>query len=85
MGQEITDSRFSEADFIEFRRRLDAETELLQRWLDRGLLHSARRRLGFEIEGWLIDTAGQPAPRNEALSSSFTSMPSMVSVPASCS
>jgi hypothetical protein len=66
MGQEITDSRFDAAAFEEFRKRLDAETRLLGAWLAEGRLESGKRRFGFEVEGWLIDEAGHPAPQNQA-------------------
>jgi len=64
MGQEISDSNFDEAAFVEFRRRLDDETRLLGDWLAQGKMHSTQRRVGFEIEGWLIDAQSRPAPRN---------------------
>jgi gamma-glutamyl:cysteine ligase YbdK (ATP-grasp superfamily) len=66
MGQEITDSEFDESAFVEFRRRLDQETSLLQDWLAQGRLRSRERRFGFEIEGWLIDAGGRPAAQNQA-------------------
>ena len=66
MGQEITDSQFAESAFVEFRRRLDNETRLLARWLEEGRLQSRERRFGFEIEAWLIDGQGHPAPQNQA-------------------
>jgi hypothetical protein len=65
MGQEITDSRFDAADFAEFRRRLDQETALLRDWIDSGRLQAGERKVGFEIEGWLVDGQGQPAPINQ--------------------
>jgi len=65
MGQEITNSEFDEAAFAEFRRRLDQETRLLADWLAAGRLDSAQRCCGFEIEGWLIDREGRPAPHNQ--------------------
>jgi gamma-glutamyl:cysteine ligase YbdK (ATP-grasp superfamily) len=64
MGQEITDSRFSDEAFVEFRHRLDRETALLGQWLQEGRLASSTRRFGFEIEAWLIDRDARPAPRN---------------------
>lgn len=66
MGQEISDSRFDAAAFDEFRRRVDAETRLLADWLAEGRVVSAGRRFGFEVEGWLIDADGRPAPHNQA-------------------
>jgi hypothetical protein len=65
MGQEINDSEFDESAFVEFRRRLDAETALLKNWLAAGRLHPRQRRFGFEIEGWLIDAQARPAARNQ--------------------
>ena len=66
MGQEITDSRFSDADFAEFQRRLDRETALLGQWIEQGRLRSPNLVGGFELEAWLIDERGRPAPVNEA-------------------
>ena len=65
MGQEITDSRFDKAAFVEFRQRLDAETRLLVEWLEADRLQSHERRFGFEIEGWLIGDDARPAARNQ--------------------
>lgn len=66
MGQEITDSDFSDEAFTEFRQRMDRETALLGQWLQDGRLDSGVRRFGFEIEGWLVDAKALPAPENEA-------------------
>ena len=66
MGQEITDSRFDASAFKAFRERLDRETALLADWLRKGTLEAGQRRFGFEVEGWLVDDAGRPAPRNQA-------------------
>jgi hypothetical protein len=66
MGQEISDSRFDESAFDEFRRRLGDETRLLGEWLEAGRLQSHERRFGFEVEGWLIDDDARPAARNQA-------------------
>ena len=65
MGQEIADSEFDESAFVEFRRRLDAETALLKNWLAQGRLRSRQRCFGFEIEGWLIDAQARPVARNQ--------------------
>ena len=66
MGQEITDSRFADSAFAEFRRRLDVETGLLRDWLAQGRLRSDERRFGFEVEAWLIDADARPAACNQA-------------------
>ena len=64
MGQEIERTRFSPADFAAFDARLRAETALLHDWF-RDAAFSARDRVGgFELEAWLIDAAGRPAPIN---------------------
>lgn len=65
MGQEITDSRFDASAFTEFRRRLDAETALLGDWIADGKLAGDERHFGFEVEGWLVDEAAQPAAQNQ--------------------
>ena len=65
MGQEIADSHFSEEDFAAFRARLEAETELLGRWFREGGLADHQAMGGFELEAWLVDEAGRPAPLNE--------------------
>jgi len=64
MGQEIGDAEFSDEAFAEFARRVAAETELLTAWERDGLLAEVDYRLGFELEGWLVDRDYLPAPRN---------------------
>ncbi len=66
MGQEIHEVVFDAEAFAEFRRRLEAETTLLATWEADGLLREQPFRLGFELEGWLVDAEGMPAPRNQA-------------------
>ncbi|OOZ37134.1 glutamate-cysteine ligase family protein [Solemya velesiana gill symbiont] len=65
MGQEIADSRFSDEDFIAFRERLERETRLLDAWLNDGVFPPAEHVGGFELETWLVDSAGDPAPIND--------------------
>lgn len=64
MGQEIRDAIFSDQAFAEFARRVAVETALLAEWEREGLLRDTGYRLGFELEGWLVDAQGLPAPRN---------------------
>ncbi len=66
MGQEITQSQFSRRDFRRFRARLRQETTLLAESLDAGRLAPIGGIGGFEIEAWLVDRHGQPAPLNNA-------------------
>jgi gamma-glutamyl:cysteine ligase YbdK (ATP-grasp superfamily) len=64
MGQEITDSSFSEDDFRRFRDRVVAETALLEQWMAEGLLDDSEPMAGSEIEAWLVNDRGLPAPQN---------------------
>ncbi|MEJ2685671.1 MAG: glutamate-cysteine ligase family protein [Gammaproteobacteria bacterium] len=66
MGQEITDSRFTDDDFVRFRRRLDVETGLLRQWFLDGRFAHGEPVAGFELEAWLVDAHNRPAPVNEA-------------------
>ena len=66
MGQEIQEVHFNEEAFAEYRRRLEVETALLRAWEREGRLRGVPFRLGFELEGWLVDEQGMPAPRNQA-------------------
>lgn len=66
MGQEIRDSHFTAADFAAFQQRLDTETSLLGDWLADGGLRASQPLIGCELEAWLVDAAGRPAPVNEA-------------------
>ncbi len=65
MGQEIDRSHFRTADFEEFTRRLKAETALLKQWLAEGRFGARGGVAGFELEAWLTDADGRPAPINE--------------------
>lgn len=64
MGQEITHSHFTPADFARFNTRLQTETELLRQWFLDGTFSTRDRVAGFELEVWLIDKLGRPAPLN---------------------
>ena len=64
MGQEIERTGFTPEDFAAFDARLRAETALLHDWF-RDAAFSTRDRVGgFELEAWLVDAAGRPAPIN---------------------
>ncbi len=65
MGQEIAHSHFSETDFAEFQRRLEAETRLLQDWYAEGRFSEQGDVGGFELEAWLVDKQGTPAGINQ--------------------
>ncbi len=66
MGQEITSTAFSEADFAENRRRLLNESAVLKHWFDQNRFSTNDKVGGFELEAWLIDADAKPAPANEA-------------------
>lgn len=65
MGQEITRTHFSEADYLHYRQRLIQETDLLGAVALDGALEDDSFMAGFELEAWLLDHAGFPNPINE--------------------
>ena len=65
MGQEIESSHFSVEDFQVFQSRLREETQLLGRWFDENKFTAGAKVGGFELEAWLIDKQGRPAPVND--------------------
>jgi gamma-glutamyl:cysteine ligase YbdK (ATP-grasp superfamily) len=67
MGTEISRDCFADSDFIAFRLRLEEETGLLARWLAEGRFDDRPAEGGYELEAWLIDEQGRPAPRNAEL------------------
>lgn len=66
MGQEISRSHFSEADFEQYRELLRLETELLSSWFADHAFADHGGVAGFELEAWLVDRSFMPAPLNEA-------------------
>ena len=64
MGQEISRSTFTRQDFRRFRARLHQETTTLSDWFHADRFAPAGGVAGFEIEAWLVDRQGQPAPLN---------------------
>ncbi len=63
MGQDISASCFSQADFTEFEARLAAETDLLARWFDEDCFADTPAEGGFELEACLVDRRHMaPAP-----------------------
>ncbi|MCK5454672.1 MAG: glutamate--cysteine ligase, partial [Calditrichia bacterium] len=65
MGEEIDTSLFTELDFIEYKNRLRAETELLGEWFQQGRFVANKRMGGYELESWLVDKQYNPSPINE--------------------
>jgi len=66
MGQEISTTHFSQADFQRFERHLQQETGLLASWIAREELSRRPAVGGFELEVWLVDGNCDPVPINEA-------------------
>lgn len=73
MGQTVEQARFEHRDFVRFRRALDAETALLHDWIEADRLSQHEAMAGLELEAWLIDAAGRPAPRNDEFIARFGS------------
>ncbi len=71
MGQEISSSRFTEADFAEFARRLEDETRLLSQWFEEGRFSHRERLGGMELEACLLQENGDPAPENQVFMQGF--------------
>lgn len=65
MGEEIANSHFCADDYVEYKRRLLAEMQLLRQWFDQAHFADEPLVAGFEIEAWLIDSQLEPAPINE--------------------
>ncbi len=65
MGEEITKSHFSPSDFDEFDKRLRQETALLKTWFDEARFEQTDGVGGLELETWLLDQQGFPAPQNQ--------------------
>ncbi len=71
MGQEITTTKFSSADFERFRAALLDETRLLASWFESDSLSKREPVAGFEIEAWLLDEHYLPNPINDEFLSLF--------------
>ncbi len=67
MGEEIAQTSFGPDDFLKFRDRLAAETDLLEKTLRDGLFSEEGYVIGFEIEAWLLDHNFFPHPVNQEL------------------
>lgn len=65
MGQEISRSTFTREDFQRFQACLHQETALLADRFQRKGFAATGGIGGFEIEAWLVDRRGHPAPLNQ--------------------
>ena len=66
MGQEVERTRFDQRDFARFDARLRAETDALHELVEQRGLSAHAPVAGLELEAWLIDRHGRPAPCNDA-------------------
>lgn len=66
MGQEITRSHFSDADFEQYQQALARETRLLASWFASAAFCDRGGVAGFELEAWLVGRNFLPAAINEA-------------------
>lgn len=73
MGQEITNTKFTDQDFSVFRTTLEQETRVLKDWLDQDILCNDGLVGGFEVESWILDSSFLPAPYNSEFIECFNS------------
>ncbi len=66
MGQDIARCHFKKQDFQAFESRLREETALVQQWFLEKRFAMEPSIVGFELEAWLVDDKGLPAPINQA-------------------
>lgn len=64
MGEDISKVHFEEQDFAKFRQRMTSELALLRRWEQEDRFDCSEPTAGLELEGWLLDPDGRPAPDN---------------------
>jgi gamma-glutamyl:cysteine ligase YbdK (ATP-grasp superfamily) len=64
MGQEIPHSNFSEEDFRHYQQMLEEESALLKQWFEDNRFECEHPVAGCELEAWLVDDRGMPAPVN---------------------
>jgi len=65
MGQEIDSSYFTQDDFQRFVARLREETAVLEAWFNGQHFACDPSIGGLELEAWLVDDQGCPAPVNQ--------------------
>ncbi|MFQ5430911.1 MAG: glutamate--cysteine ligase [Nitrospinota bacterium] len=65
MGQEVETSHFTKNDFVKFKENLDRETSLVEKLFSEGGFSSEHGVGGFELEAWVVDASGNPAPIND--------------------
>jgi len=73
MGQDIDRIVFKKRDFNFFERQLKEETQLLKKIFEEDGFVKKDKKIGLEIELWLIDRNLNPAPMNETFLSKLAS------------
>ena len=71
MGQEITYSHFDAGDIKRYHQKLEQETVLLGKLIERKAFSKRSPIAGFEVEAWLLDKDMRPVPDNEKFLSSL--------------
>lgn len=64
MGQEISFSSFEQGDFDRYYQKLQQETALLERIMEKNGFSTRSPVAGFEIEAWIVDRHFRPSPIN---------------------
>jgi hypothetical protein len=67
VGTEVRKEEFSDADYARFRARLERSLSVLAELLNRPGFGTGQPTIGAELELFLIDSAGRPLPRNQAV------------------
>ena len=67
VGDEIRERHFNAEHFRRFRRRLDAETDLVAELFENNAFSHRGDIVGFELEAWIVDAQGQPHAQNQRL------------------
>jgi hypothetical protein len=65
MGKEVVNKGYTEAEIIEFRRRLEEETAIVKNWFDTQAFQHNEQKTGIELEAWLVNENMLPDPFNE--------------------
>ena len=73
MGQEIDNTKFNEDDYINFRKNLENETDILTSLFNDNVLSEDQLMGGFEVESWLLNERYQPAYVNKEFIEAFDS------------
>jgi gamma-glutamyl:cysteine ligase YbdK (ATP-grasp superfamily) len=67
VGTEVRKEEFSDADYARFRARLEQSLSALAELLNHPGFGAGQPTIGAELELFLIDSAGRPLPRNQAV------------------